>query len=132
MLSVLRYFLFNLKIKVMKPIENMYIWRESRVLVNIIYDMMKMCNDYSFKNQIQRAATSVMNNIAEGAESGSNAKYVNFLNIAKGSCSEVHSMLYLCEDFKYWSFEERERVQSKIKQISVGIARLINYLSKTK
>ena len=50
---------------------------------------------------------SIMNNIAEGFESGSDSKFINFLNIAKGSCSEVRFMLYLCEDFKYCSMEER-------------------------
>lgn len=116
----------------MKPIETMYIWRESRVLVNDIYNMMNKCRDYSFRDQIQRAVISIMNNIAEGAELGTNAKYISFLNISKGSCAEVHSMLYLCEDFKYCSENERLSMQSRTKQISVGIARLIKYLSTNK
>lgn len=61
--------------------------------------------DYGFKDQIQRVAVSIMNNIAEGFESGPDAKFINFLNIAKGSCSEVKSMLYLCEDLDYCSTE---------------------------
>ena len=73
-----------------------------------------------------------MNNIAEGAESGSDAKYINFLNISRGSCSEVHSMLYLCEDFKICSQEERLKIQNKVKQLSVGIVNLINYISTNK
>ncbi|MBQ8760083.1 MAG: four helix bundle protein [Bacteroidales bacterium] len=116
----------------MKPIEEMYIWRESRCLVNDIYHIMKGCHDYSFREQIQRAAISIMNNIAEGAESGSNAKYINFLYISKGSCSEVRSMLYLCEDFRYCTPEERTKLQGKTKLISVGIAKLIKYLSEKK
>ena len=66
----------------------------------MIYAIMQNCRDYGFRDQIQRASVSIMNNIAEGLESGSDAKFVNFLNIAKGSCSEVRSMLYLCEDFR--------------------------------
>ena len=66
-----------------------------------------------------------MNNIAEGFESGSDSKFINFLNIAKGSCSEVRFMLYLCEDFKYCSMEERTELQKQIKQISTGIVNLI-------
>ena len=110
----------------------MYIWRESRLLANDIYKMMDGCRDYSFRDQIQRAVISIMNNIAEGAESGSNARYISFLNISKGSCSEVHSMLYLCQDFNYCSENERLSMQSRTKQISVGIARLIKYLSNNK
>lgn len=105
-------------------IENLFIWNEARVVVNCVYKMMKRCNDYGFKDQIQRAAVSIMNNIAEGAESGSDAKFVYFLNISRGSCSEVRSMLYLCEDFNYCSKEERIELQNRIKQISAGIVKL--------
>lgn len=53
-----------------------------------------------------------MNNIAEGYESGSGAKYSNFLNIARGSCSEVRSMLYLCLDRKFCTKEQFDRLLS--------------------
>ena len=106
-------------------IENLFIWQESRKVVNGIYAIMTDNRDFGFKDQIQRAAVSIMNNIAEGFESGSDAKFINFLNIAKGSCSEVRSMLYLCEDFKYCSIEERTELQKQIKQISTGIVNLI-------
>ena len=106
-------------------IENLFIWQESRKVVNGIYAIMTENRDFGFKDQIQRAAVSIMNNIAEGFESGSDAKFINFLNIAKGSCSEVRSMLYFCEDFKYCSIEERTELQKQIKQISTGIVNLI-------
>lgn len=116
-----------------RSIENLYIWQEARVFVNAVYKMMSTCKDWGFKDQIQRASVSVMNNIAEGAESGSDAKFVNFLNIAKGSCSEVRSMLYLCEDLSYCSTEERTNLQLQLKKISTGIVRLIDSLTdKTK
>ncbi len=116
-----------------RSIENLYIWQQSRILVNAVYQMMESCKDWGFRDQIQRASVSIMNNIAEGAESGSDAKYINFLNISKGSCSEVRSMLYLCEDFKFCSTEEREKLQGQLKVISTGIVRLIDSLnSKTK
>ena len=102
-----------------RSIENLFIWKESRIVVNDIYNIMKDCKDYSFKDQIQRAAISIMNNIAEGADSGSDAKFVSFLKIARGSCSEVRSMLYLCEDFKYCSNKERIEIQNRIKTITI-------------
>ena len=43
--------------------------------------MMETCRDFGFKDQIQRAAVSIMNNIAEGFESGSDAKFMNFLKV---------------------------------------------------
>ena len=60
----------------------------------------------------------IMNNIAEGYESGSDAKYVNFLNIAKGSCSEVRNMLYLCKDRHFCTEEQFIDLKSQAIQIS--------------
>lgn len=111
-------------------IENLFIWNESRKVVNSIYFIMQNCRDYGFRDQIQRAAVSIMNNIAEGFESGTDAKFIYFLNIAKGSCSEVNSMLYLCEDFRYCSPNERMKIQLQIKQISIGIRKLVGSLSQ--
>lgn len=113
-----------------RGIEKLFVWQEARVFVNDIYNMMSTCKDWGFKDQIQRAAVSIMNNIAEGSESGSDAKFVNFLHIAKGSCGEVKSMLYLCEDFKFCTKEEREQLHQNLKKISTGIVRLIDSISK--
>ena len=112
-----------------RNIENMYIWRQSRIVVKQIYQMFSNSKDFGFKDQIQRAAVSIMNNIAEGSESGSDAKFVNYLNTAKGSCSEVRSMLYLCEDLGYCSSETRIELQGQIKKISSGIVKLIESLN---
>ena len=112
-----------------RSIENLFIWNESRIFVNAIYKIMATCKDYGFRDQIQRAAVSIMNNIAEGSESGSDAKFINFLNIAKGSCGEVRSMLYLCEDFNFCSPEQRVELQSQLKKISTGIVRLQDSLN---
>ena len=85
--------------------------------------------DFGFKDHIQRTAVSIMNNIAEGSESGSDAKFINYLNTAKGSCSEVRSMLYLCEDLNYCTPETRIELQGQIKKISTGIVKLIESLN---
>ena len=111
-----------------RGIENLFIWQEARTFVNAIYKMMATCKDWGFKDQIQRASVSIMNNIAEGSESGSDAKFINFLNIAKGSCGEVRSMLYLCEDLSFCTSEERVYLQSQLKQISTGIVHMIQKL----
>ena len=92
--------------------------------MNNIYKMLSTCKDWGFRDQIQRATVSIMNNIAEGFDSGSDAKFVNYLNIAKGSCSEVRSMLYLCEDLGYCSPETRQELQDAVKRITTGIVKL--------
>lgn len=111
-----------------RKLENMRIWQDTRLFVNQIYRMMEHTKDYGFRDQIQRAAISIMNNIAEGSESGSDEMYVRYLNIAKGSCSEVKSMLYLCEDFGICSKEHREKLHADLLSITNGIYKLITYL----
>lgn len=110
--------------------ENLYIWKESRVLIGAIYKMMDKCKDYGFKDQIQRAAVSIMNNIAEGHESGTDAKFFYFLNIARGSCGEVRLMLYLCEDLGFCTATDRESLQIQVRKITSSIVKLANTLSK--
>lgn len=112
--------------------ESLRIWQEPRVFVNDIYKMMNDCKDWGFRDQIQRATVSIMNNIAEGNESGSDAKFINFLNIAKGSCSEVRSMLYLCLDFGYCSQDKYKELYEKAQSIASGLRNLITYLEKSK
>ena len=115
-----------------RSFEGLRVWQQSRIFVNSIYDIMKEVRDYGFRDQIQRAAVSIMNNIAEGNESGSDAKYMNFLNIAKGSCSEVRSMLYLCEDFGFCTPDKHKELYDKAQSIASGLRNLITYLAKNK
>ena len=112
-----------------RSFENLTIWQQSRVFVGSIYDAMADVKDYGFRDQIQRAAVSIMNNIAEGFDSGSDAKFINYLNIAKGSCSEVRSMLYLCEDLGFCDSETRLNLQNAVKRITAGIVNLIGIIS---
>ena len=114
-----------------RNLENLRVWQETRLFVNSIYEMMQTCKDFSFKDQIQRASISIMNNIAEGSESGSDKTYIRYLNISKGSCSEVKSMLYLCEDRKYCTLEKRKELHSKLLSITSQIYKLIEYLNKS-
>ena len=114
-----------------RNLENLKVWQDTRIFVNEIYDMMQACRDYGFKDQIQRASVSIMNNIAEGFESGSDKMFVRYLSISKGSCSEVKSMLYLCEDRKYCTLEKREELHSKLLSITSQIYKLIEYLNKS-
>ena len=115
-----------------RVLENLRIWIDARELVLDIYKLMANNRDYGFKDQIQRAAVSIMNNIAEGFEYNSDSVFVRYLNIAKGSCSEVKSMLYLCEDLGYCSPSQRVELQAKVLTVSSGIYNMILYLSQPK
>ena len=81
--------------------EDIIAWQKSKELSFLIYKELKICRDYSFKDQIQRATISIMNNIAEGYERNSNKEFRNFLFIAKGSAGEVRSMIYISKDLNY-------------------------------
>ena len=113
-----------------RQLENLRIWRDAPVFVVEIYTLMKDNRDYGFKDQIQRAAVSIMNNIAEGSEYGSDQQFVRYLRIAKGSCSEVKSMLYLCSDLHFCSEEQRDKLLEQLYGISSGIHSMIKYLDK--
>src|ERR1035437_7570561 len=86
--------------------EEIIAWKKARELTINIYSTFKSCKDFSFKNQIERAAVSIMNNIAEGFERQTNKEFRNFLFIAKGSSGEVRSMLALSLDLRYISEQQ--------------------------
>lgn len=86
--------------------EDILAWKKAKTLTNTIYDVMENNNDFGFRNQLCRATVSIMNNIAEGYERQTNKEFIQFLFIAKGSCGEVRSMLYLGLDRKYLDQKE--------------------------
>ena len=81
--------------------EDLEAWREARSLVNQVYVLTRdeaLKKDFGLCSQIQRASVSVMTNIAEGFERTGKAEKLNFYNIARASCGEVRSLLYVFED----------------------------------
>src|SRR3989344_654510 len=107
--------------------EDIISWKKAGELTISIYKEFKNCHDFSFRDQIQRAAVSIMNNIAEGFERRTNKEFINFLYIAKGSCAEVRSILYLAVKLKYMS---PDNFQLNYK-LSIEISKLISGLIKT-
>jgi four helix bundle protein len=110
--------------------EELRIWQNSREKCITIYRTFSHLKDYNFKDQIQRAAVSVMNNIAEGFEKHSDADFANYLTIAKGSNGELRSMIYLSEDLGYTTQEVSTTLRETSEQLSRAIQTLINYLRK--
>ncbi|MDP2279477.1 MAG: four helix bundle protein [Nitrospirota bacterium] len=81
--------------KKVEKFEDLEVWQESMRLTLKIYDTLRDCRDYGLRDQIQRAAVSVPSNIAEGYERNSNKEFIQYLHIAKGSCSELRTHIYL-------------------------------------
>lgn len=107
--------------------EDILSWQKSKELALNIYHLYATNKDYGFKDQIQRASVSIMNNIAEGFERRSDKELRHFLFIAKGSCGEVRSMLYLAKDLKYITPSEFD----KLHMLSLEISRLLSGFIKT-
>ncbi len=108
--------------------EDLRIWQEARTQVRSIYGALGNNRDYSFRDQLQRAAVSVMNNIAEGFERRTPKDFAHFLDLAKGSCGEVRSMLYVAEDLDYLTATPASDLRQTAEKLSCGIAALAKHL----
>ena len=107
--------------------EDIIAWQKAKRLTEETYEQMRGVRDPGFKDQIQRASVSVMNNIAEGFERRSNKEFKNFLFIAKGSCGEVRSMLYIADSLKYIDKKQFDSMSA----LSVEISKMLSGLIKT-
>jgi four helix bundle protein len=84
--------------------EDLVAWQKARVLAQTVYKMTRertFAKDIGLSNQVQRAAVSIMANIAEGFERNRPGEFHQFLSVAKGSCPEVRSHLYAAHDAGY-------------------------------
>ena len=107
--------------------EDIIAWQKAMDLTVSIYKEFDESKDYGFKDQIQRASVSVMNNIAEGFERKSNNEFKYFLFIAKGSCGEVRSMLLLAKKLE----KINNQKATELYNLSEEISRMISGLIKT-
>src|ERR1700730_8761860 len=90
--------------KKIERFEDFIAWQKARKLTGDIYKVTsigKFARDFGLKDQIRRAAVSIMSNIAEGFERGRPTEFHQFLSIAKGSCAELRSQLYVAFDAHY-------------------------------
>ena len=87
----------------------MPVWQDARRLTTLIYTLTqngKFSKDFGLRDQIQRSATSIMSNIAEGYERTTSKELLLFISCAKGSVGEVRSQLYIAADLKYINEEQ--------------------------
>ena len=118
----------------MKNLEDLNVWKQARQLTQEVYRLTKtetFFKDFGLRDQIRRAAISVMSNIAEGFERGGNQEFVQFLYVAKASCGEVRSQLYVALDQGYATSNDSEKLLQLFRRLSGMISNLITYLRES-
>jgi four helix bundle protein len=114
---------------------NLDVWQNARSFTREIYQLTNNFpnrENYGLKNQITRAAVSIMSNIAEGFHRYSKKEFIKFLIISRGSIAEVESHLFVALDLKYITKEQFNDIYSKSVDIFKQINSFIRYLRKCK
>jgi four helix bundle protein len=113
--------------------EDLVCWQKARSLTAAIYQatrQQEFAADIGLSNQIRRAAVSTMSNIAEGFERRGIGEFRHFHVIAKASCAEVRSQLYVANDVGHLTSEDFVRLQAEADEVARVIRGLLSYLDR--
>ena len=116
-----------------KNFEEFSVYQKSLDLVEKVFLFLKHQDfekEFEFNNQIKRAVFSISNNIAEGSEYNNNKQFIKYLKIAKGSCAEVRSMVYVAKRLNLGDMEKVEELILLSREISSNISNFVKYLSE--
>jgi four helix bundle protein len=114
-----------------KRFEDIDAWKKARVLVKEVYKVTaagKFSKDFSLRDQIRRAAVSVVSNVAEGFSRQTDREFAQFLYVAKGSISELQSQFYVALDLGYLNQEEFDNLYGQAEEVVKLISGFIRYL----
>ena len=117
-----------------KKFEEIEAWQKTRTLTKEIYKISTeshLAKDFRFRDQVNAACGSIMDNISEGFERRGKAEFIHFLTIAKGSCAEVRSQLYRIFDREYIDETKFNELYKLTEEIGSMIGGLINYLNQS-
>jgi four helix bundle protein len=112
--------------------EEMEVWQDGQDLAVDVYEDFSKCRDFTFVDQIKRAAVSILNNIAEGAERSTKPDLARFLDISKGSSGEVRSMYSLAERLNFVDEATSTRRCDQCKSISRQLGGFSKHLRKNR
>lgn len=108
--------------------ESLRVWHQARRFTAGIYEICtegRLSRDFGLRDQMCRAAISIMSNIAEGYERGGAKELVQFLRIARGSAAEIRAQLYAAEDIGYLDTETARKARAE----ALSITRQLSVLS---
>lgn len=109
-------------------------WQKARLLAKEIFifsNETALNKDFRFRDQINAAGGSIMDDIAEGFERGGRLEFITFLTIAKGSCAEVRSQLYRVFDRKYITADKFSELLKLAEDIGSMLGSWIEYLNQS-
>ncbi|MBL7809221.1 MAG: four helix bundle protein [Saprospiraceae bacterium] len=118
--------------KTITRFEDLHCWKAARLFAKHAYQFSQgghLANDWVTRSQFRRASLSIMNNIAEGFGRFSTKDSIRFLDIAKASCNEVKSMLYLFEDIEYLPITTIQQLHGELDSAAKLINGFIRYLT---
>lgn len=115
--------------------EDLIAWQKARELTRQIYFLTKagaLSRDFGLRDQMRRASVSIMSNTAEGFERGSSSEFHQFIVIAKSSCAELRSQLYVALDVGHITEAEFDTVYTLALEVSKILGGLKAALKKRK
>ncbi|WP_334984843.1 four helix bundle protein [Nostoc sp.] len=115
--------------------EDLIAWQKARILTRDIYQITQQgafARDFGLSGQIQRVAVSIMSNIAEGFERSYLGEFHQFLSIAKSSCAELRSQLYVALDVGYLDQVKFNQLLNQAEEVGKIIGGLRISVSKQK
>ena len=101
--------------------EELIAWQKAMDLAVDAYRMTRkrpLSRDFALTDQMHRAAISVPSNIAEGFDRGTRAEFHRFLSIAKGSCAELKTQIYLADRLEYLDANTTEAMLQQADEVS--------------
>lgn len=108
-----------------RSFEELDVWKEACRLAVSVHELFKPVRDFAMRDQIARSSVSVPSNIAEGCERGTPKDTMRFLHIAKGSCAEMRTQLYLSIQMGLVDKEEAKPLLESAKKVSGMLQNLI-------
>ena len=114
--------------------EDIEAWQKSRELTRQLYEISSQgsfSRDFGLRDQIRRAAVSVMSNIAEGFERGGDKEFRQFLALAKGSVGELKSQLYVARDVGFVPESQFSELYNLANEIARLLAGFMRYLGES-
>jgi four helix bundle protein len=113
-----------------RTFEEIEAWQQARELTKLVYEASgsgAFGRDFALRDQIRRAAVSVMSNIAEGFGRGGLREFVQFLSVARGSTSEVGAQLYVALDQGYFDADRFALLQDQVTRTGSVLSGLMRY-----